>query len=378
MLKIKGRASRRFVPVIGEITFKERAFYNRSQAIIVTPKLGSNALGYKGCITTGAKGYFFHPDHVYAVTSVEQLHNGDIVCLDSDGSISVLWENESHQNVLFLTEACNCRCIMCPQPPRPHDPILIQQAHNVLDLLQNKPIKDICLTGGEPTLLGKDFIHILDRCVTEHPKAIISVLTNGKLFSNHEFTSKIAAVTSKNVIFCVSLHSEVDTIHDALVGEKGSYIATQQGIYNLATQGCHIEIRHVITRLNYTRLLSFAEHMYGYFPFCDHYALMGLELCGYAETNQERISINPNEYSLQLHDAVSYFHRRGLPISVYNVPLCMCTKAVKPFARRSISSWKNFYPPQCTPCDMKDSCAGFFSTSISLPLEHIQPLIKEE
>ena len=74
-------------------------------------------------------------------------------------------------------------------------------------------------------------------------------------------------------VFCVSLHSEVNTLHDYLVGVKGSFSDTQRGLYNLAEYGCRIEIRHVISRDNARYLHSFAEHMYNYFPFCSHYAL---------------------------------------------------------------------------------------------------------
>lgn len=374
MLTINGKASRRFPPTIGKITKVGHPFYARSNSILITQKLDFHALGYLGCITKGPQGSFYHPDHIYETTHLEELQEGDIVSMTEDGLVYVLWAVNSHQNVLFLTESCNCRCLMCPQPPREHDPMLYHQALQVLNLLRGNHIEHICITGGEPTLLGDKFFDILGRCVREHPNARVDVLTNGKAFADTSFAQETRKIVSRNVLFCVSLHAEVDTIHDELVGVKGSWAATQQGIYNLASCGSQIEIRHVITRRNFFRLPSFAEHMYNYFPFCAHYALMGLELHGSAAKNKALVDISPNEYKQELRAAVMTMHRRNLPVSVYNIPLCMCDPDVMPFARKSISTWKNMYPSQCGTCARKMDCAGFFATSTSLPLDHIQPL----
>ena len=374
MRAVSGKASRMFSPIVGEVSLTGKPFYARSQTILVSDKITSKSLGYSGCITKGPKRAFFYPDCIYEADDVSFLQEGDIVCLDSDGHATVLWEKRSHQNALFLTEACNCYCLMCPQPPKKHDKRLIQQAQKVLDLIKSKQIGHICITGGEPTLLGNDFLAILNRCVSEHPDAIIDILTNGKTFSDFNFTQSVANIANKNVKFCVSLHSDIDTIHDKIVGRNGSYSKTQLGIYNLAKCGCHIEIRHVITKLNWNRLLGFSEHLYNYFPFCSHYAFMGMEVHGEASRNHNEITIFPDDYRENLKKTVIFMHRRGLPVSIYNIPLCQCDEQIWPFARQSISSWKNFYPPQCEQCREKAACAGFFSTSAFLPTELVKPI----
>lgn len=378
MHTVRGKASRAFSPIIGEISLAGRPFYDRSKSIIVSNEITKKCLGYAGCITSGKKGAFFYPDSIFDASETSSLHEGDIVCLDNDGRATVLWEANSHQNALFLTESCNCRCLMCPQPPRKHDPRLFEQANRVLDLLRGKQIEHLCITGGEPTLLGNNFLKILARCVSEHPNAIIDILTNGKTFADLDFAQLTSSIINKNVKFCISLHSDIDTIHDKIVGKKDSYLKTQTGIYNLARCGCHIEIRHVITKLSWNRLQAFAEHMYNYFPFCSHYAFMGMEIHGDAEKNVHDIAIFPIAFKDNLKNAVILMHRRGLPVSVYNIPLCQCDKSIWPFARQSISSWKNFYPPKCDQCQKKSECAGFFSTSTFLPIDQIQPIMEGE
>lgn len=374
MICISGKASRSFHPIIGVVAKNHRPIFARKNTIFVTEELDKSCIGYKACISSGRKGYFFHPDHIYNCKDIEILHDGDIVRIDATGCVSVLWEIKSHQNAFMITEACNCKCIMCPQPPRQHSPQLLQEAQCTLNLLKNKYIKQICITGGEPTLLGNNFIDFLHRCINEHPAANIDILTNGKNFSDREFTRNVAQVATNNVCFCVSLHSDIDTLHDNIVGANGSFSKTSLGLYNLAEYGCKIEIRHVINKYNYRRLINFAEHIYNYFPFCSHYAFMGMELYGNAASNKKEVDISPLDYRDELSDAILYLKRRGLPISIYNIPLCLCRKEVREFARQSISSWKNLYVKECDNCDLKKDYAGFFSTSVSLPINHIKPM----
>ena len=53
---------------------------------------------------------------------MEYLTDHDILYLNpSRGEVSVLYRRHSNSNTIFLTESCNCRCIMCPQPPRNTD-----------------------------------------------------------------------------------------------------------------------------------------------------------------------------------------------------------------------------------------------------------------
>ena len=374
MRQIKGHASREFRPVMGIIATQPRPVYARRNIILVTERLDGSSIGYKACITSGKRGCFFHPDHIYACHAAHTLHDGDIVRMEPDGTIDVLWESSSHHNAFMLTEACNCRCVMCPQPPREHEPQRLRESYAVLDLLKGEQIEQFCITGGEPTLLGDAFTEFLAACIAAHPEASIDILTNGKAFSDRKFTRKVAQTVTQNVCFCVSLHSDIDTLHDFIVGSQGSYAKTSQGIYNLAEYGCKLEIRHVINVCNAKYLHRFSEHLYNYYPFCSHYAFMGMELYGKAAENWENLDISPLEYRQELCDAVLCLHRRVLPVSIYNVPLCLCAPEARKFCRQSISSWKNVYLPQCRECAVRQQCAGFFATSIRVPVHHIQPI----
>jgi His-Xaa-Ser system radical SAM maturase HxsC len=378
MLNFSGTPSSRFSSFIGAVTTTRQPFYSRHGKVLVTKTIDAGCLGYLGVITSCApKKSMLLPNMIGHVPDkdLDQLINGDVVCLEPTGIITVFWEIASHQNALFLTEACNCICKMCPQPPQKHDDLHYKNSLMVLDLLKMQHIEEICITGGEPTLNKKQFIDILKRCIVEHPESNISILTNAKKFSDQNFTRSVSYISTQKVIFCVSLHSDIDTLHDDIVGIEGSYEKTQAGIYNLARYRLPIEIRHVISKINCSRLQEFSGHMYRYFPFCQHYAFMALEMRGLAEKNFDEIYIHPRDYEEELRNAVLLLSRRGLAPSVYNVPLCFCHPEIRLFARKSISSWKNDFLEKCAGCAKRDACCGFFTTPTRNIPQNVTPFV---
>ena len=377
MRRVAGKPSSFFSMVIGEITTERVPFYARHDKVLVTDSLDLGCMGYLAILSPASpRDIFFLPHMVGDISAADLsvIKHGDIVSVSGEGEILIVWEMSSHQNSLMLTEACDCLCKMCPQPPQKHDSTPFKAAERTLELLKGKNVGNICLTGGEPTLVPENFLSILRQCHTNSPNAQISILTNAKTFASEKFTKEVASATTANDIFCVSLHSDVDSIHDEIVGRKGSYNETQAGIYNLAKNRIGIEIRHVISKLNYERLSEFAEHMYRYFPFCYHYAFMSMEVHGLASKNAELVYVDPIEYREHLRKAVLILHKRGLHVSIYNTPLCLCHEDVRRFSRASISAWKNIWADVCAMCSAQEVCCGFFSTSIMPISPHIAPI----
>ncbi|MFO0652349.1 MAG: hypothetical protein U0326_39385 [Polyangiales bacterium] len=111
------------------------------------------------------------------------------------------------------------------------------------------------------------------------------------------------------------------------------------------------------------RLPEFARFVARNLTFVDHVALMGLELVGYARSNLDALWIDPVDYQPPLVKAALALHRAGLSVSIYNHTLCTLDEALHPFARKSISDWKNVYVDACTRCDLRERCGGFFASS---------------
>jgi hypothetical protein len=61
-------------------------------------------------------------------------------------------------------------------------------------------------------------------------------------------------------------------------------------------------------------------------------------------------------------------------VSIYNHQLCVIDHELWPFAKKSISDWKNEYMPECAGCAVKDECGGFFSSAHHRYSDHISPI----
>jgi His-Xaa-Ser system radical SAM maturase HxsC len=305
---------------------------------------------------------------------MNNFSDGDCVTLSPDGTVSIVWESRSPINGLFLTDACDQRCLMCPQPPGRHNDKTYDVAKELLKLLKPEQVEAICITGGEPTILGAKFIDIMTAIKRKFDHAHVMVLTNGKNFSNFRLAEGFANIGLSNTTLCVSLHSDIEELNDEIAGVKGSFHKTMQGLYNLARFRQRVEIRHVISKINVPRLEQFAHFVYRNFPFAFHTALMGMEMTGFAVTNYDRLWIDPYNYKHELARAVKFLHRTNLSVSVYNVPLCLLEEATWSYARQSISGWKNYYPRICEECYAREKCCGFFSTSGDLVSTRIQPI----
>jgi sulfatase maturation enzyme AslB (radical SAM superfamily) len=140
--------------------------------------------------------------------SLAELHEGDVLYLDSTGIVRRIWNIESTQNVLFVTERCNSHCIMCPQPQLPieHD----EEALKLLDCIPKNELKEVCITGGEPTTCKK--ICNIFRKLQKFPYIQPIMLTNGRKFSELQFTKNIVDVAPYNMIYAIPIYSSVPYI----------------------------------------------------------------------------------------------------------------------------------------------------------------------
>lgn len=362
MKLFKGIANNISAPVIGIVT-RNPWTLKRKDCVLVTEDDHGFISGFGGIIAMVGDKKTSLPTIQAQKEDLRALTDGDCVSLNQDGTVRVVWEEQSSMNALLLTEACDCKCMMCPQPPKPHDKSLVVISRRILGLVKTNASRMICLTGGEPTLLKEEFFNILRLIDKKCPEASTMLLTNGKSFTDYNFTKKFIASKPKNLEVCVSLHSDVDEVHDQIVGVKGSFYKTAMGLQNLARFRQAIEIRVVINKLNFNRLESIANFIIRNFPFINHCAFMGMEVTGYARDNFDSIWIDPTEYKEQLQKAVKIVSRANLNVSIYNIPLCLLERKAWGFAKKSISGWKNAYLPVCEPCSVKSECGGVFTTS---------------
>ena len=274
------------------------------------------------------------------------------------------WDINSNDNTLFVTAQCNNRCIMCCQPPLAHDDIDALYEKNI-HIIENAPegIKVVGITGGEPTLLGDRLFSLIEQIRRRMPSAAIHILSNGRNFSDLEYTKKLKEVGGDNVFVGIPIHSDYYKDHDSIAGVNGSFEETMHGLYNLNSVGIDIELRIVINAINFRRLANLSNYIFKNIPFVSCVAFMGMEHTGYAVSNEKTIWIEPIEYRPELAKAVKTLASWNIDVSVYNIPHCLLDNSIWDYAQKSISDWKTRYLSTCEKCTMKDKCCGLFSTS---------------
>lgn len=296
------------------------------------------------------------------IGNVHGLHTGDVVRIRPDGMIVRLWDSSSLHNCIYVTNTCNFKCTMCPQPPCADNPT--QHADNIrlLQLLDDN-IEMIGITGGEPTLFPKRLTDYFDIINDKFPNARVEILTNGSPLADFDIAKMLAIAAPFNLCWCVSLHGDTAALAESIMHSHNGWDKAVQGIINLAKLQQQIEIRIVVTKKNAPYIEDIALFIYRNFPFVSHIAFMGQEIIGEALRNYSDIWIEPSEYVALLNRAVMNLHTSGMNVSIYNIPLCILPESCWPFARQSISDWKQCYVPCCESCQRRDACCGFFSTS---------------
>lgn len=308
-----------------------------------------------------------------ASAASDHLADGDIVALDPSGYVRTLFRRGANANFLFATDRCNSYCVMCSQPPRlVDDDWRIQEMLRVIELI-DFPVREIGITGGEPTLLGPGLIEILAACRDRLPGTSVHVLTNGRLCSYSSLAKAIGAVQHPDLMLGVPVYSDVPWKHDHVVQSKGAFDQTMRGLHNLNRFGVPIEIRVVLQQHTIGRLVKLVEFIYRNLTFARHVALMGLEATGFAVHHLKQLWIDPWDYREALEDATWFLASRGVPVSIYNHQLCTVSQSIWPYCRQSISDWKNCYADECTQCAVRSECGGFFTSSLQrAPSRHIR------
>jgi His-Xaa-Ser system radical SAM maturase HxsC len=309
---------------------------------------------------------------VYGLQNLAEITQNSIVAISPNGSVNTLFRPESHHNAIFATGRCNSNCLMCSQPPS-NEEIDVAELLRLIHLIKEAP-EALGITGGEPTLLGDRLIQILRAIQTRFPNVELQMLTNGRNYANAEYVSKVAAAAPEHFLSAIPLYADNPDIHDWVVQAKGAFDETIRGLYNTARYGLRVEIRVVLHKLTIPRLVPLMQFIYRNLPFVSHIALMGLENMGYVKKNKELLWIDPLDYAPDLEKAVKTAYYYGMNVSIYNLPLCVLPKTLWPFARQSISDFKNLYFDACNNCSVRNKCAGLFSSSYELHSRGISPL----
>lgn len=337
-------------------------------------RFGGDWEGYLAVLSSIASDEFHGQPAVLGVKHLDYLCDGDVVRLAPNGAVHTLFRRNSPHNTILATERCNSLCLMCSQPPREvDDSYRASEILRLIDLIDPN-CEEIGISGGEPTLLGEDFLRIVAKFEERLPQTALHILTNGRRLKDPKFAERLAVIDHPDLMLGIPLYSDIDSQHDYVVQAPGAFNETVAALYNLARVGISIEIRVVIHAQTYRRLPQLAEYIYRNFPFVSHVALMGMEMFGFVHKNLDVLWIDPVDYQTELEDATLALAMRGLAVSLYNHQLCTIPRTLWPFARKSISDWKNVYLEECDKCTVREACGGFFHSATKRHSAHIRAI----
>jgi His-Xaa-Ser system radical SAM maturase HxsC len=359
--KIKGQSFNINEYIIGRVTFKND--FLKTDKILVTDKMPKFLYGIKALIMPKL------PEKATKIpvfiSNAKELFEDDIVNITKDGNCNVIWDIKANHNAIFVTDACNSKCIMCPQPMPERPKSYFKDNHKLIDLLNKKYVHSLGITGGEPTLNITELCKLLNKIRTKFKNIPIHILTNGRQFAKESNLYEILRIKNLDITYGIPLYSDIEDEHDHIVGCNGAFNETIKGLYNLAKAKQKIEIRIVIMKQNYKKLLNITEFIYRNLPFVTHVAIMTMEYTGLAEKNFNEIFIDPTAYKEELFKAIRQFKRYNIEASVYNTPLCLLDRRIWEFSTDSISDWKKTFTNECECCKKKSHCSGVFSTSFT-------------
>lgn len=364
-------------PLLGKIDTSS-VNKNERQSIIVNPKLSKRDLkNYEAILFSSEnidkKIELLKIPTVYKINGIHILDDGDVVEILPDGRITVLYKMKSPHNIIFVTSKCNSNCIMCPQPINYAEGNLTDLNLKLISLI-DKSTNELALTGGEPTIAGKDLLQLILACKNLLPDTSLLLLTNARKFGDFNYTHLLSSILHPNLTIGTALYGDNDRQHDGIVGAKGAFNETVMGILNLASFGNQIEIRTVIFRHTYKNLLHIAEFIYRNMTFVKHIAFMGLETIHQGKQNLDSLWVPPYEIISYLEEAIHYLTQRAMNTSIYNIPLCLLPESLWKFARQSISDWKRSFDAKCKFCSVRENCSGMFNSTIDLFRNYLKPI----
>lgn len=319
-------------------------------------------------VPEGSSAIFLPPAFGY-------IGDGDVVRIGQQrGDFAALYQRTARHHSFLLTERCNHYCLMCSQPPRD-----VEDGWIVDDLMKAIPLLDldtpeIGFTGGEPTLLKGRLVTLIRQAESYLPRTALHILSNGRRFSDLEFAQTVASVGHHDLMFGIPIYSDLSDRHDYVVQSDGAFDETIRGILSLRRCRVPVEIRVVVHKQTYDRLPQLARFIARNLTFVGQVVFMGLEMMGFTKANLSTLWIDPVDYQRQLSEAVNLLDASRIKTSIYNHQLCVLDRSLWKYAKQSISDWKNEYMPECTPCAVRDTCGGFFSSAKLRYSDHIRAI----
>lgn len=293
-----------------------------------------------------------------------------------DKGVYKVYQANSIENALVLSDKCNSSCVMCPYSDhyrRNAGIVCPEQVLKLINYIVTYP-EHLTITGGEPTLIGEGIFDILELLKEKIPKTEYLFLTNGRTFSDREYFERMIDVLPPYTCFGIPIYGDSPQSHDKITRAEGSFVQAVQGIQNLMNAGIAVEIRIVVSRLNGDNLSNIARFILKYLNKAFTVNFVGLEMCGNAARNRDLVWMDYPEAFSFMKEAVNILCENNIRVGIYNFPLCSVQKGYWHLCKKSISGYKIVYYDECEKCEVKELCGGIFRSTFLLEKPEVKPV----
>lgn len=281
---------------------------------------------------------------------------------------------------VYVTEACNSNCIMCPMSlaSRRRGKRMTAEEWRDIPALIPADTAHITVTGGEPFLETQHCIEFIQSARERFPETEILILTNGRALSLDSVFNEIAPYLTERICFAIPIHGDTAERHDGITQSPGSFRQSMAALRKLKGTCAKIEIRIVGHQLN----LPYISDIYRMLADSDlritTIHLLAMEMTGCAAAGRDRLWVDYDVLCKAAEPGIRYAVKKGINVGLYNFPLCMIPKELWPIAKESITPYKVRYDPKCEACRVKPVCGGMFYSTFELGLCKVKPIESED
>lgn len=297
-----------------------------------------------------------------------QCDSFDVFQISEDGRSFLFYNNESLDNAIMITTKCNSNCVMCPAPDYARKKDSDINPDELLGLIKHIPSDAVHLTitGGEPFIIGEKIFDIFMSLKVQCPHTRYLLLTNGRALSYAPYMKKFCETVPQNIMVGIPLHGYDAITHDLITQSPGGFQQTWIGIKNLLHFGFRVELRIVVSKLNYQYIDKIADLIIREFKVVSSVKVMGLEMLGNAAKNSDDVWISYSDAFQAAKIGIDKLINYGIDVALYNFPLCAVSEEYHYICLKSITDYKVRYEEECESCIFKDACGGIFVGTIRL------------
>ncbi|MCU6755572.1 molybdenum cofactor biosynthesis protein A [uncultured Eubacterium sp.] len=316
---------------------------------------------------------YFLPQH-----SSISLSTNEVEALSTIGNQSVLqffgenvivcFDSSSKDNALFITNKCNSSCIMCPTSNHVRKTSKVENINDLLEICNLIPNYDhhITITGGEPFLIRKDIFKLFEYLKENLYNVDYLLLTNGRSFAIEDYYKALVRTAPPKLLIGIPIHGYDARTHDYITRTPGSFTQTFNGIKNILSEGCVVELRIVVSKLNIDFIDQIARLIIKEFSAVDSVKFIGLEMLGEARIHIDDVWIDYKDSFMSIESAVQMIVHNNIDVAIYNYPLCCVPSKYWGLCKKSITENKIKYLSECEKCEKKDACGGMFAGTYKL------------